>query len=203
MNAENIVKHPPSVRDLNTWPVPLQPASMCGLHAWWSVIPNHSELRRRSGAEVDVLQRLDVTSTLLSLPIDVPVAEDALLPTELRALAGLSQRLVERVDGHVVRRTSPPLQVDHVAVRARVFRRGLEAATEFATYCAGSIVLPAAASVTELELSEASYYGVGVYLANRDDLVCLAEPDAFPVWPESAASWVFSEILWRRLEPPT
>lgn len=62
------------------------------------------------------------------------------------------------------------------------------------------MALPTSADVTKLDLSEASYYGVGVYLADGDDVECLLAPGAFPDWPESAASWAFSETLCARLE---
>ncbi|MFL0177036.1 hypothetical protein A5630_10155 [Mycolicibacterium mucogenicum] len=174
---------------------------MCGQNAWWSVTLNHAELHRRREANADALQRLEMVSTLLGLPIDVPVPAEALRPTQLRALADLPEHLVSWDEGHLIRRTTPPLCVNHVVVRARTFRRGLEAVSEFATYCAGSVVLPAAAPVTDWDLSEASYYGVGVYRASSDRLACLVEAESFPDWPETAASWVFSETLWQQLRP--
>lgn len=199
MNAGNNLTTAPAGPNASAGRDGLQPGRMFGLNAWWSVTLNHPELHRRRGANVDALQRLEVVSTLLGLPIDVPVATDALQPMQLRALAGLSEHLVVRNEGRLLRRTAPPLYVDHVVVRARMFRRGLEAVSQFATYCAGSMVLAAAAPVTDWDLSEASYYGVGVFRATRDGLACLVEPESFPDWPETAASWVFSETLWRRL----
>lgn len=201
MNVGNKLTTVPATPNATAWRYRLRPGRMCGLNAWWSVTLDHRELHRRRGVNVDALQRLEVVSALLSLPVNLPVAMDALQPMELRALAGLSEHLVARDEGRLIRRTVPPLHVDHVVVRTRMFRRGLESVTQFATYCAGSMVLAPAVPATDWDLSEASYYGVGVFRERRGDLACLVEPESFPDLPETVASWAFSETLWQRLGP--
>jgi hypothetical protein len=61
------------------------------------------------------------------------------------------------------------------------------------------MVLPAGAALGTSELAQASYYGVGVYRASEDGLLELLAPEPMPAWPETAASWVFSETLYEQL----
>lgn len=156
---------------------------------WPGAAPHHSEpsrswrWRRRHG---------------LGLPVDLPVPEEALQPGELCVLKALSPTLVEQSNGYLIRRTLPPLQLDHVVARTPTVRRGLEAVSAFSTDCSRSMVLPRAAEWTELDLAEANYYGVGVYVAGSHDAEPLVAPAAFPLWPETAASWTVSEVLYDR-----
>lgn len=186
---------------LNAWPVRLRMCRMFGSRAWWSVVPNADELARRDAHPVRAIKRLDVAAVLLSLPMNLPVPEDSLRPKELRLLSSLPSCLVERVDGAVVRRTSSPVTVDHVVLPTKTFRPGLEAVTEFSTYCARSMVIPAGTDLTEIELAEASYYGVGIYRADGDSLLELVAPEPMDGWPETPASWIFAETLWDELGP--
>lgn len=182
-----------------SWSTSLRRARMFGVSAWWAVVPNRGELARREGAQVGALRRLAVVDVLLSLPTDEPVDERSLSPRELRVLAGLPSCVVDRSGGAVVRRASPPLGIDHVVVPAQAFRRGLEAASSFSTYCARSIALAATAGPTETDLAEASYYGVGVFIADGDRLVEAVASENMPVLPETPASWVFAEELCNRI----
>jgi hypothetical protein len=190
---------PTPVLESGEWSALLHAARMFGVRAWWSVVPNRGELARRHGAQIGALRRLAVVDVLLGLPLDEPVAERSLLPRELRALAGLPSCVVDRGGGRVVRRASPPLGIDQVVVPARAFRRGLEAASSFSTYCARSMALAAAVDPSQTELAEASYYGVGVYIADGDHLDELVVPEPMPCWPETPASWVFAEVLCDQL----
>lgn len=180
------------------WPAGLRRARMFGTLAWWSVTVNQAEVSRRGAGPFRALQKLAVASTLLGLPVDLPVPEEALQPREMRVLATLPPILVERAGGYMIRRTSPPLQVEHVAAPTTTVRRGLEAVSAFSTYCSRSMVLPRTAEWTELDLAEANYYGVGVYVAGDHDAERLVAPAVFPRWPETAASWTFSEMLYER-----
>jgi hypothetical protein len=192
--------HIPPADFLRQWPNRLRLGRMFGTACWWSVKPNWAELTRRGDAiEVAALGRLDVVAALLSLPLNVPVAESALSARELRLMERLPPSVVDRVEGAVTRRAAPPLQVDHVIVQASVLQRGLEATSDFSTYCGRSIVLPSSVEVTELQLAEANYYGVGVYAAQSDRLTELVAPEPMPNWPETPASWVFSETLCAQL----
>lgn len=180
------------------WRQHLHPARMFGVQAWWSVTLHPTEQARRGKTQLRCLRRLSVVDVLLSLPIGCSVAEDSLTAREQRILAGLPQSVIERTGGAVVRRARPPLQVDHALVSARNFRRGLEAASTFSMYSAHSMVLADGTEFAATDLAEAGYYGVGVYMAG-DRLTELVAPERLPVWPETAASWVFSEQLSDRL----
>ena len=199
MSARNGGNEPALADHLAAWPVQLRAGRMFGIRAWWSITANVAELSRREAHRVQPLKRIDVTAALLSLPLDLPVPENSLRANELRALSAVPSPLVERIDGAVVRRTSPPVSVDHVVLPTRDFRRGLEAVTQFSTYCARSLVLPAAIDMSKIQLAEASFYGVGIYRAAVDSLAELVVPEPLPPWPETPASWVFAETLCVRL----
>lgn len=192
-------RHRESTCDITArWPAEFRPARMFGTLAWWSVTVNQAELSRRGATPFKALHKLEVTSTLLGLPVGVPVPEEALQPREMRILTTLPPPLVERTNGYLMRRTSPPLQIDHVVVRTPTVRQGLEAVSGFSTYCASSVVLPLTAEWTDVDLAEADYYGVGVYVAGDHVVERLVDPAVFPRWPETAASWTFTEVLYER-----
>jgi hypothetical protein len=203
MNAHLELEHASLELQSSTWRHQLLVAPMLGVRAWWSVTPDPDELARREGAQFTCLRRLDVVDVLLSLPIGGPVAASSLSAHEQRIVGRLPQRVVERAGRGVVRLACPPLRVDHVVVSAQRFRRGLEAASSFSTYCARSMVLSGRVEPSEMELTEAGYYGVGVYLVQGNRLIELVAPEPLPGWDETPASWVFSETLCDRLMPLT
>jgi hypothetical protein len=194
------IAHGPVI-EAGAWSASLRPACMFGVRAWWSVVLNRSELARRDGLQFGDLQRLAVVDVLLGLPIDESVSERSLSPREVRRLAALPSGVIDRVGAGVVRRASPPLRIDHAVVPARAFRTGLEAASSFSTYCARSMALTTGADATDADLAEASYYGVGVYIADGDRQVELVAPEPMPDWPETPAGWVFSEKLCAQIAP--
>ena len=181
------------------WGSTLRPARMVGVDAWWSVTVHAGELARRRGEKLDCLRRLDVVDVLLNLPVAVPVSLDSLSARERRTLARLPHRVVSRCGSSVVRRAVPPVRIEHVVVPARAFRRGLEDASAFSTYCPRSTALAASVKLDEFELAEANYYGVGIYQYQGEALVKLLAPEPMPMWGETPASWVFSETLYERL----
>jgi hypothetical protein len=181
------------------WRQQLRPVSMLGVTAWWSATFDRAEMARRGGAQFTCLRRLDVVDALLNLPVGCPVARGSLSTRERRVLMGLPMGVLGRAAGDVVRLVTTPLRVDHAVVCARSFRRGLEAASSFSTYCARSVVFTARAEPDPMELTEASFYGVGVYVSRGGRLSELVAPEPLPAWSETPASWVFSETLADRL----
>jgi hypothetical protein len=177
----------------------LHPAPMGGVDAWWSVVVHADELTRRRGEKLGCLRRLDVVDVLLNLPIAVAVSWDSLSARERRTLTRLPDGVVSRRGNSVVRRATPPVRPEHVVVPARTFRRGLERASAFSTYCARSTALANSVKLAEFELAEASYYGVGIYQYHGEALVEMLAPEPMPTWGETPASWVFSETLYERL----
>lgn len=172
---------------------------MFGILGWWAVTPDRGELARRAGEHDPGLRRLDVIAALHRLPLDVLVPEVEVRRTDLRLFARLPSFVLGRTGGAVIRRVSPPLQVDHVVVPSRAFRPGLEAASQFSTYCARSMLLPAQVEMGETDLAEANYYGVGVYRTGTGSTVELVAPEPFGDCAETPASWAFSEDLYRQL----
>jgi hypothetical protein len=199
MNVQNGLERRVRGNWRDAWPGRLRSGRMFGTRAWWSVTPDPLELGRRGAHQISPLKSLDVTAVLLALPVGLPVAENSLRPKELRVISSLPSCLVERIDGAVVRRTSPPVTVDQIVLPTRCFRRGLETVTQFSTYCARSVVVTARTTLSDIELAEVSYYGVGVYYADGDSLVEVVAPEPMPPWPETPASWVFAELLWEEL----
>lgn len=200
MGASNRLEEAALIERLGEWATPLHQADMFGTRAWWSVTPDVGELQRRAACHVPELRRLEVAAALLDLPLGIPVPEASLSVRDRRVLATLPDCVVERIGSSVVRRTSPCLTVDQVVLPARTFRRGLETVTEFSTYCARSMVVPATIDLADIELAEANYYGVGVYRADAHALTELVAPEPLPLWPETPASWSFAEMLWSQID---
>lgn len=183
------------------WRVGLMAARMLGVGGWWSVWHDLGELRRREWRALPSLERMDVLDVVLEMPLRRVVAEDTLSPRQRRTLETLDPAVVARCEGGFVRNVRPCLEVENVVVPARTFRAGLEAASAFANYCARSMVLPSTAWVSDLELAEASFFGVGVMRAVRGGGTELLAPEPFIDQPHTAASWAFSEVLARKLSP--
>lgn len=180
------------------WQDGLRSATMRGIRAWWAVRLDGSEIERRGSAALPCLSRLDLMHVLLNLPLGHLVGKADLRERERKTLDGVSHPVVEWTPAGVVRLVRPSLAVEHAYVAARTFRRGLEGAAQFGTYCTRSMVLPASVSVCDFELAEASYYGVGVYRSGRGEINELVAPEPFPPLAETAASWAFTETLYNK-----
>jgi hypothetical protein len=174
---------------------------MLGVRGWWSVKHDVAELRRRGWRAVPGLEQMSVLDVVLELPLGRVMLEAKLSPRQRRTLAGLDPVVVERRVGGFVRTVSPCLEVESVVVPARTFRNGLEAASTFSNYCARSVRLPSTARVSDIELAEASFYGVGVMRAARGGSIELLAPQPFGDLPHTAASWAFNEVLARKISP--
>jgi hypothetical protein len=174
-------------------------AWMFGVHGWWSVNRDEPELRRRGRASLADLERLDVLDVVLLLPIGQIVVQSKLSTRQRATLSNLDPAVVEQHREGFVRHARPCLNVERVVVPARTVRTGLEAASLFANHCEPSMMLPSTVRVSDLELAEASFYGVGVMRAVRGGSVELLEPEPFDELPHTPASWAFNEVLARRL----
>jgi hypothetical protein len=185
--------------EVAAWRDGLMQAWMFGVHAWWSVSRDEPELRRRGRASLADLERLDVLDVVLQLPIGQIVVQSKLSTRQRDTLSNLDPAVVEQHREGFVRHARPCLNIERVVVPARTFRTGLGAATLFANYCVPSIMLPSTVRVSDLELAEASFYGVGVMRAIRGGSVELLEPEPFEELPHTPASWAFNEVLARKL----
>lgn len=189
------------LRPSTGWRSDLMQARMMGVPGWWLVRHDEREMRRRGRCDLPGLERMDVLDVVLKLPLGGVVVEAELSPQQRRTLVGLHPAVVERHADGFVRTVTPCLAVERVVVSARSFRAGLEAASSFSNYCVRSMILPLSAWVSDLELAEASFFGVGVMKAVRGGSAELLAPEPFEDVPHTAASWAFSEVLARKLNP--
>jgi hypothetical protein len=181
------------------WRDGLKRAWMLGVHAWWSVCHDQFELGRRGQAVLPDLERLDVLDVVLRLPVGQAVAGSSLSRRQRATLAEVDPAVVGYTGGGYVRHARPCLDVERVVVPAQTFRAGLESASLFANYCVRSVVLPSTVAVGDLELAEASFYGIGVMRAVLGGTVEVAPPEPFEELPHTPASWAFNEVLARRV----
>lgn len=189
----------PSQSTSPRWRRGLHHATMRGVSAWWSVQIDKSEVARRASTRLSCMSRLDLLAVLLKLPLGESIEPSSLADRDRVMLASLPPQVVDWTPSGVARLARPVLSLSHTYISSRTFRGGLDAISDFGTYCARSVVLPSTASVQEFELAEAAYFGVGIYVYICGELKELATPEIFPELPETPASWAFSESLYNRL----
>lgn len=161
--------------------------------------------RRRSNRAVR-LDRLPVLETLLQLPAGVPIALrdlPASVRAGIRALpAGAASVAGPRGRQEVTRRAVRPLAVDLVVVRASGlgWKSGLERASRFAPFCARAVLLDSSVPRHDDLLMEASFYGIGVLLADEaGDIAMALEPEPYRPPCHTAGAWWFVEDVFQRL----
>ncbi|MFJ1997005.1 hypothetical protein [Streptomyces asiaticus] len=156
----------------------------------------HARREEASAARLDHLADLE---SLLTLPAGIPVPLGSLDPTVRRAVRALPSGAVDRDRDTVTRRAVRPLQVDLAVVRASSWRHGLERAGQFAPFCRRAMLLARRPSRLDEVLTEADFYGTGVFLVSGNDVELVLEPEEYRPPRHTAAAWWFVEDLYHRL----
>jgi hypothetical protein len=172
---------------------------MFGVTAWLSVSVNASEWRRRERYGLGALTGLDVLDGLLGLPLGLPVATEALTARERQLVSRLPRSVVVQCGDAVIRRAEPVVECSLAVVFARSWTAGLGDATKFAPFCQRLMVL-ASRPDDEIEAClHASYYGVGLLAHTVDRHVMLVSPEPLTGRRVTAASWWFTEEIYRQI----
>jgi hypothetical protein len=160
------------------------------------------EHARREAVGQAPITQLWQADALLNLPADLPVPLESLTDRERRELHRLPDGAVQRDGMNVIRRARPPLTATFALVSVQHWRTGLSAAGEYAPYCRRAFLLPAAPAEEEA-LLEASYYGIGVGLADRTGVRELMVPGPYKQMRVTPAQWTFTEQVYAQLPTGT
>lgn len=158
-----------------------------------------AEHRRRQEVGLAAITDLVALDTLLSLPVGLPVS----LPDARVGMARIPRGCVDSTFDDaltpiVTRMVIPALTPVAVVVLARGRLSGkLERAGRFAPYCMRSVLV--SDEPTPMQLSEASFYGIGVLLRTGSERRTLLEPEPFTGGYSTPASWAFAEQAYAQL----
>jgi hypothetical protein len=172
------------------------PIRLRGVDVIAEVTVDAREVSRRAGLGA-ADQRLggpDVLAELLQIPTDAALPA-AWLGRRVRGLLESAQWHVVQPQAGLVRRvTVPAARVDQVSVPTTRWRTGLRQAGRFAPYCARRLLLQSLPRDVSTLVLEATYWGVGVAVA--DDAGGWRElvvPAPFVAARYTGASWAFAE----------
>ncbi len=160
---------------------------------------NEQEVTRRQARQLGSISSPDILDLLMDLPLGLPVPMKSLTRRERSALRSAPPGAVSIADGEVTREAVAPVAVDFAIVPARTWRAGLEIAGRFAPFCMRIMVLNRRPCNDNDVRSEASYYGIGVVVADQRGTDVLAEPAPFRRRRFTVAGWQFLENVYHRV----
>lgn len=181
------------------------PVRLRGVDVVADVSVDAREVSRRAahGAAGQSLGGPDVLGELLQIPTDVALPT-AWLGRRLRGLLESAPWHVIQPQAGLVRRvTVPAARVDQVSVPTTRWRTGLRQAGRFAPYCARRLLLKSLPRDVSTLVLEATYWGVGVAVAD-DAGGCreLVVPAPFVATRYTGASWAFAEQAYVQAVAP-
>ena len=171
-----------------------------GVTAWLALSVNNDEWRRREYVGLGGLTGLDVLDGLLGFPLGMPVRVDAITRRERRLVNRLPVGVVEQHGAVVTRRAEPVVEVALAAVFARSWSSGLVSAARFASYCPRLMVLSSRPADEAAVCMRASFYGVGIAVAEERDPILLVPPEPLVDRRVTAAGWWFAEEVYRQVK---
>lgn len=162
---------------------------------------DQNEVRRRQEVGLSAVTDLVALNTLLNLPVGLPVS----LPDARAGMARIPRGCVDitfddALTPIVTRLVVPVLTVVAIVVPAGTsgwWASTLARAGRFAPYCTRSVLVDD--EPTLMQLSEASFYGIGVLLRTGPDRRTLLEPEPFTGGYCTPASWAFAEQAYAQL----
>lgn len=158
------------------------------------------EVTRRKASRLCDISSPDVLNLLLDLPIGLPVPVKSLTRWERLALRTAPKGAVSIANGEVTRKAVAPIAVDLAIVPARTWRAGLQAAGRFAPFCARMMVLGSPPRNLDALSAQASFYGIGVAVADQEEPRLVVMPEGFRRKRFTAAGWQFLEAVYRQVE---
>ncbi|MGY0022134.1 hypothetical protein [Streptomyces sp. cg35] len=172
-----------------------------GVRAVLAVRLNAAEVERRRQDGVGAVLDGSALEGLMQLPAGLPVPVSSLAPREWSSLRRAPGHAVERGDGQVVRRLVAPLEVDLAVVRSSSpARNALKRAGRFGAYAASSVWLDASADGSELLVTEAGVYGLGVVRTGPGEAPeLLVAPRSSSRFGHTSAGWLFAEQVYAEL----
>jgi hypothetical protein len=160
---------------------------------------DHIEHERRVAAGAGWLDDFRPLEMLMSLPVGERIPR-ASLGAELRPEVRRLPKGCAEINGQSITRLAVrPLRVDLIAARAKTFRVGLHAASQFAPFSRRAMLLPKAPRNLDEKLLEADFWGVGVLVEDGDGVRVLVKPDEYKPLRYTTAAWRFVEQVYRAM----
>ncbi|MDO3169605.1 hypothetical protein P5V90_21745 [Mycobacteroides abscessus subsp. abscessus] len=171
---------------------------LLGVDTFVAVDMDQDEISRRNRVDMEpLLDDYGVLRLLAELPLDVPVRTDALMSSRQRAATRLPRGAAHHADGWITRVARPALSLQLAVVVDTDWKRGLDRASRFASFCPRMVVINGAA-VPSFAAVEATFYGVGAVHADGANTSVLVEPE--PTVPGfGPISWQVQEEVFAAL----
>jgi len=165
---------------------------------------DHVEHERRVTAGAGWLDDFRPLEMLMNLPVSERIPR-ASLGVELRPeIRRLPKGCADIDPQSVTRLAVRPLRVDLIVARAKTFRVGLHAASQFAPFSRRAMLLPKPPRNLDEKLLEADFWGVGVLVEDGDGVRMLVKPGEYRVLRPTTAAWRFAEqVYWLIMEGRT
>jgi len=164
---------------------------------------DRTEHGRRVVADAAWLDDFRPLEVLMNLPVGERV-ERASLGTAMRPEIRRLPKGCADVDRQSVTRLAVrPLRVDLIVARAKTFRVGLHAASQFAPFSRRAMLLEKAPRKLDEKLFEADFWGVGVLVAGEGGVRMLLEPAEYKAIRHTTAAWRFAEQVYRLVSVTT
>ncbi|MEU4419287.1 hypothetical protein AB0F81_01575 [Actinoplanes sp. NPDC024001] len=173
---------------------------MFGVRGWVAYRPDQEQLRVRQEHGIVPVLALDLLDTLMGLPLGQPIAVQSVAPAGRRRLRRLPDGAVAWSSATVTRRIAPPVTPVLAMVQATDWAKGLRAASRFAMYCRRLLVVSELPTDADVALAEASFYGIGVAVRDRETVTMVLEPEMLTDWQPTPAWWWFTEEVFRGAE---
>ncbi|MBP5888688.1 MULTISPECIES: hypothetical protein [Streptomyces] len=159
---------------------------------------DHAEHTRRQAADLGHIRdsHCALLDTFMALPPGIPVHHDDLTARQQNDVRRAPAGILDLTLGIVTRHAIRPCRVDIATVHASCTRDSIGRATSYAPFCTRVVVTPTPPRRKYL-LSEANYWGVGVFLDHGDgEPETLVEPSPWRPKRHTPAAWRFAEAAY-------
>ncbi|MFC9916257.1 hypothetical protein [Streptomyces sp. NPDC127197] len=132
----------------------------------------------------------------MALPTGIPVPVENLTECQQRDVCRAPAGILDLTLGLVTRHAIRPCRVDLATVKATCTRDSIGRASSYAPFCARAVVTPNPPRRDYL-LSEANYWGIGVFLDHGNgDVETLIAPQSWQPKRHTPAAWRFAELAY-------
>lgn len=161
-----------------------------------TIDPAEHARRQAAGLEHIRDSHCALLDALMTLPPGMPIAYDDLTKRQQNAVRRAPSGILDVTLGIVTRYAMRPCRVDLATVHANCTRDSIGRASSYAPVCTRAVVTPTPPRRNYL-LSEADYWGIGVFLDHGNgELETLLPPEPWRPKRHTAAAWRFAEAAY-------
>jgi hypothetical protein len=177
------------------------PLTLLGRRVLVEYVVDDDEVLRRSTFGLGSVVSSRLLEALMLLPVDEAVRWSSLTPYTRAAFRDAPAGCVTREGRYVTRHVVAPVKVRAVTISARHVDRGLDAASEFAPFCARTLIV-SEALVSEADVLNAHLFGIGLIGTSSASQTRIVQPASFNPTRPTWAWWRFQELAWAQLSVP-